>query len=245
MELFEKKLSEKREYVCVARDGGQNVEEQEILTEHEIDVYINGKWTKKLICSPQYLTELVYGHLYTEGLVECIDNIELVIAESGRRADVTFDEPEKVAAGERGAVHGMRSLCSISWKPEWIFAAADRFAEGMPLHEKTWATHSCFLLRKEEILFQCEDLGRHNAFDKAVGYALRNEIDLTKCMMYSSGRIPADMAKKAVRAGIPVLAAKAVPTIEAIRLAEEYGLTLIGAARQDRMKLYTGGNEIC
>ena len=84
-----------------------------------------------------------------------------------------------------------------------------------------------------------EDIGRHNALDKVIGYALRHQIDLKECMVYSSGRIPTDMAMKAIYAGIPVLSSKASPTTEAIELAKTYRLTLICAARRDRMKVFS------
>lgn len=116
---------------------------------------------------------------------------------------------------------------------------ADTFADGMPLHGVTFATHSCLLARRDEILFSCEDIGRHNALDKVIGYALRHQIDLTECMVYSSGRIPTDMAMKAIYAGIPVLSSKASPTTEAIELAKAYRLTLVCAARRDRMKVFS------
>ena len=116
---------------------------------------------------------------------------------------------------------------------------SDTFADGMPLHSVTFATHSCLLARRDEILFSCEDIGRHNALDKVIGYALRHQIDLTECMVYSSGRIPTDMAMKAIYAGIPVLSSKASPTTEAIELAKAYHLTLICAARRDRMKVFS------
>lgn len=128
----------------------------------------------------------------------------------------------------------------IPWKADWIFSLADRFAAGMPLHGQTWCTHSGFLAQEDRLLFQCEDIGRHNALDKLIGHALCHGIDLTGCIVYSSGRIPVDMAEKAIRAGIPILASKASPTAEAIRLARTYDLTLICGARQDRMKLYAG-----
>lgn len=88
---------------------------------------------------------------------------------------------------------------------------------GWPLHGVTFATHSCLLARRDEILFSCEDIGRHNALDKVIGYALRHQIDLTECMVYSSGRIPTDMAMKAIYADSGAFQ-QASPTTEAIDL---------------------------
>ncbi|MBD9163070.1 MAG: hypothetical protein EGP80_03830 [Blautia wexlerae] len=66
----------------------------------------------------------------------------------------------------------MTPVTPVPWKKQWIFDLADCFANGTPLHRQTWATHSCFLACDGELLFQCEDIGRHNALDKAIGYAL-------------------------------------------------------------------------
>lgn len=227
----ETRLSGNREYSCIYRDGRAVREEQEVLSEHVINIFINKEKKIKLVCSPQYLTEVVLGHLYTEGIVEGVCDIDRIsFSADGKNAEVLLKK--EISVRETSPV------VPIAWKPEWVFAIADRFSEGMPLHKKTWATHSCFLVREDQILFECEDIGRHNAFDKVIGYALKNEIDLTKCMVYSSGRIPADMTKKAIMSRVPILAAKAVPTLETLKLAEDYHLTVIGAARKDCMKVY-------
>lgn len=76
----------------------------------------------------------------------------------------------------------------------------------------------------------CEDIGRHNALDKAIGTALVQDIDLRGCLAFTSGRVPTDMAVKAVRAGIPVLATCKVATDKAFELADEYGLALVTKA---------------
>lgn len=91
-----------------------------------------------------------------------------------------------------------------------------------------------------EIVFQCEDIGRHNALDKTIGYALRRGIDLTNCAVYSSGRMPVDMVRKVIRAGIPLLVSKEQPTWEAVELAKSCQLVLIGRCKSGRFVLYTG-----
>jgi len=112
-------------------------------------------------------------------------------------------------------------------KLSWLWKLEDRFGEDTELHKKTHATHSCFLMREGEIIFEAEDIGRHNAIDKAVGWAVRRGISTQKCILYTSGRMPVDMVRKVIRAGIPVMVSKEAPTSAGIQMAEKYGLTLI------------------
>lgn len=252
-------LIENETHDYIGRDGQEYEEEEPVLAEHLIDIFINERLTMKVICSPQHLAELVIGRLFTESMISSVDDVESIyICEHGSRAKVLLKKQETERKTE--FVETTPSCCTgnhvlndyfvnqrevsavepIPWKRSWIFDLADTFREGMPLHNQTFATHSCFLAQEGKLLFKCEDIGRHNALDKVIGYALKNEIDLRKCVVYSSGRVPTDMIMKVIRAGIPVFASKASPTREAIWLAERYHLTLVCAARSDRMKLYTG-----
>ena len=234
-QYYDLPLLSQETYTYIGREGERRTDSEPVLEEHVIDVYINDRLTMKLICIPQYLTDLVLGRLLTEGIIETVKDVEQIyICEHGLQARVML----RGNKGENEAP--LKPVAPIPWKAEQVFDLADRFHAGMPLHGQTWATHSCFLAKDGQLLFQCEDIGRHNALDKAIGYALRHGIPLSQCMVYSSGRIPTDMAMKAIRAGIPILASKASPTAEAIALAKEYGLTLVCAARRDRMKLFAG-----
>lgn len=245
----------------LTRDGQTEETAGVLLTEHLTDIYINERLTMKLVCIPEHLPELVMGRLLTEGIIRTAGDVKAIyICEHGAHARVYLKDTGFKAGSPGDFVELTPTCCTgnhmlnddfrtcrafepvtpIPWEASWIFALADRFAQGMPLHKETWCTHSCFLAIKDQLLFQCEDIGRHNALDKAIGYALLHEIDLTRCVIYSSGRIPTDMAEKAIRAGIPILSGKASPTREAVELAKTYGLTLVCNARRDSMKVYAG-----
>ncbi|MCI8452514.1 MAG: formate dehydrogenase accessory sulfurtransferase FdhD [Eggerthellaceae bacterium] len=238
-------------------DGRATAAERVVLVEHALDVAVNTVPTLRLVCTPAHLTDLVIGRLYTEGIIAGIDEVdEVYLCEQGTRARVTLG----CCHGDfsRRGVETVPSCCTgnrvynryfttdapprpvepIEWNPSWVFGAARVFADDSPLHRATTGTHSCYLMVGGDLLVCREDLGRHNAFDKVVGAALRQEIDLRQALVFSSGRLPVDMVMKAIRAGIPLLATKAVPTDETVRLAREFGLTLVCQARPDSAVVY-------
>lgn len=217
----------------LSRDGMRYSETETVLSEHPVCITVNDCKRIQLVCLPEFLVELTLGHLLTEGFISSADEISsLTVSENGEEIQVVLNNTVQNRP--------LSAVTPVDWRAEWVFALADRFAQGMPLHSKTFATHSCFLAKGDSILFQCEDIGRHNALDKAVGFLLRSGLSPESCLLYSSGRMPQDMVRKAIRAGIPTIAAKGSPTAEAIELARRYQLTLICAARQDRLKQFTG-----
>jgi len=84
-----------------------------------------------------------------------------------------------------------------------------------------------------------EDIGRHNAMDKAIGHCLLRGLSMHDKVMITSGRASYEMVTKAIRAGIPIVASVSAPTSLAVQLAHARGLTLIGYLRGNRMNVYT------
>ena len=223
----------------------------QIAAEHRIEVYLNERPAMRLTCTPQHLDELVLGRLLTEGLIRRTEEVQHIsICEKGLRARVMLeaDALGRLTENDTEIVNTCctdnRSFLSdgaenlptvkpIPWESAWLQGMAEKTRGGQSLYESTHAVHACCLFREDRLLCCREDIGRHNALDKAIGWALITGTDVTRCMLFTTGRMPADMVTKAIRAGIPLLASKTFPTDQGIDLAKQARLTLI-TIRPDR-----------
>lgn len=143
---------------------------------------------------------------------------------------------DKTEKNNQNAVNPARKMDDIF--RENIFSLINAFADDSRLHRTTRGAHSCVLSYQGEIVYTAEDLGRHNALDKAVGYAILHEMDPADCILFTTGRVPTDMVRKVIAARIPVLVSKAVPTDAAVELAHAAGLTLICRAWPDSCEIF-------
>ena len=222
-------------------DGTKERINVSLVKEHTLSIYINGEKKYSIVCSNDKLEELVIGRLLTEGLIHYQKDIsEIKLGPSGEEAFVTLSvKPLTIEqSAESEPLKGRPGRVEMTdWTYDTIFELAKFFSKGMPVHSVTRGTHSCMLARGSEVIFSCEDIGRHNTVDKAAGYALKNDINLSECILFISGRVPTDMMMKVIRTGIPVLVSKSVPTSEAVCLADKYGVTLIVKAYPDQLEI--------
>ncbi|HCU93389.1 MAG TPA: formate dehydrogenase accessory sulfurtransferase FdhD [Actinobacteria bacterium] len=133
-----------------------------------------------------------------------------------------------------------------AFAPPVLAALPGRLRDAQRVFSRTGGLHAAGLFTTGgELIAAREDVGRHNAVDKVVGWALLNgRLPLAACALLVSGRASFELVQKAVLAGIPLLAAVSAPSSLAADLAEEAGLTLVGFLRGGSMNVYTGAERI-
>ena len=212
--------------------------------EHAAALYVNEQPAFRVVCTPELLPQLALGRLLTEGWITSAQEVEqAAVCAEGLKVNVYLNHRLTARSAAAQAVSScctdnvtlsspvelppLRTVPQLELQPEWLDTLAAAMSAGLPLYRATRAVHSCFVLRQGAILFACEDIGRHNALDKAVGEMLLQGVPLAECVLYTSGRVPVDMVRKAIRAGVPALVSKSMPTIQSMELAQEYGLQLV------------------
>ena len=131
-------------------------------------------------------------------------------------------------------------------EPQVLLELPAALASAQETFKRTGGLHACALFGSDgNLLVLREDVGRHNALDKVVGWALlRDRLPLRQHILLLSGRTSFEMMQKALAAGIPVVAAISAPSSLAVEFARDSGQTLVGFLRGQRMNVYAGASRV-
>ncbi len=185
-------------------------------------------------CTPENLEDLALGQLFFHGCIENAAQAEKVevFPEKGEIQVQTVRtwESKKQAEKKQGKADD----------PADLFQTAEKiFSDPGPLFTDTGCAHACVLYRRGEILCRREDIGRHNALDKIIGYGLKKQIDFGEAVVFTTGRVSGDYMGKIVKSGIKTVVSRAAVTDEAIKAARDHGITLYGFVRKGEGNLYS------
>jgi FdhD protein len=227
----------------------------EVVEELPIAVFVNGRHAMTAMMSPVDLEDFVTGYLFTEQIVKGVDDIESIKVDQNRISVITKNlfkvlGPKKtILSGcggstsfiDPGKLPKIQSAFTISADE---IRAAQRSLPDSVLHKATGGIHMVALLDREKVLTVAEDIGRHNAVDRVIGFGLRHHLDFSRTYVISSGRISSEMVRKCLMANIPVVVSRSATTTLSLDIAQETGLTVIAFARGGKMNIYTHPERI-
>jgi len=205
---------------------------ERVITELGLSIIVNGRHFATAMITPMMEKEFIVGHLFGQGIIENIADIESITVKENI-AEVTLPRKEDKAKLSP-QIHS-----DFKVSREDIFDGVNAILKSK-IYAETEAIHSAGLFRRGvKPICIAEDVGRHNALDKVIGYALINKIDFRDTFATSTGRMVSDMVSKICRANIPVVATKTAVTKLAVEIGEGCGLTIIGFVRDVGMKITT------
>jgi FdhD protein len=210
--------------------------------------------------SPVMLEEFTIGFLYTERIIrepEEIDSLHIEAESNGTPgASVLTKNPYSIMLSSKTVLSGCGGDTSYLDPARLPKIRSDMTVElgtikrimketlVSDLHIRTGGIHIVGLFGQDEKICITEDIGRHNALDKVIGYGLKHNVDFSKTIVTCSGRLSSEMVRKCLMANIPIIASRGATTTLAINTGEQSGLTIIGFVRGQKMNIYTGIERI-
>ena len=259
------RVTERRRITRV--DDGRLVERPDALAvEEPLEIRLDGQPLSVTMRTPGHDLDLALGFLVTEGVVRSPEDVAGAINCADNVVDVTLRDGAPEVSVSRNfyttsscGMCGKASIDAVRTTSAYDVSAdrvavdrsvlvtlPDKLRAAQRGFDRTGGLHAAGLFDAQgNLLCLREDVGRHNAVDKVIGWAVQEAtLPLTANILQVSGRASFELVQKAVMAGIPVLAAVSAPSSLAVDLAEETGLTLVGFLRGASFNVYAGAQRL-
>lgn len=247
--------------------GVKNTEKESedfVIKEAPFTIQVDQVGSFTLLCTPTDLKELAFGFIFTEGLISSKEDIIHILEkdEGERIISLQVREPNRVKTDRNLIVTSSCGICGKHNTEQLIFSISSlknnfkfnlkhiellekNINEMQELFHATGGAHAAAIFDAEgNIVSFFEDVGRHNAFDKAIGSCLINEISTSGLGVFLSSRISFEMVVKAARARIELIIGVSAPTDLAIKAAKYWNITLCGFVRHGKGNIYTAKERI-
>lgn len=252
----------------ILRFANGNFEQKydEVATEYPITVKLNGKELLTIVCTPEYLEDMVVGFLASERIIISYKDIQEIRLEEELglvhiQTSRTFPFFEQLqnkryitsccGMSRQGFVFANDALTAkrmqdrnVLLSPQDCFALMEKMDKKADLFQQTGGVHIAALCDSQDFMLTRMDIGRHNALDKIYGHCLRKDITVKDKVIVFSGRISSEILLKVAKIGCEVVLSKSAPTELAINLAEELGITAVGFIRGESFNVYTHPERI-
>ena len=251
----------KKRTVLRFKNGQMESVEDKIVTEFPVTVKINEEEFVTMVCSPQYIEDMVIGYLASEGVIRAYKDIKNIwVQEKGGYVHVTIDKLNPYfqnlqnkryitsccGASRQGFVFINDALTakkmngiSVELSIKDCFQLMNKLQQSAATFQETGGVHNAAICDKNGFMLSRMDIGRHNALDKLYGYCLKHHISIRDKVVVFSGRISSEILLKVAKIGCEVVLSKSAPTELALNLAEELGITTVGFIRNDSLNIYT------
>lgn len=249
----------------VAVDEYQNLRQLSVAEERLLTIYLDRYPLVDLMTIgtlPEFLT---LGYLYNQAIIRQLDTIEVVQVDwdSNAVAVVTnnpqnftpedLGRPVVTSGCGQGTVYKnlidniAKQVIPVAKKisQKTIYKIVGDIVRHNKLYRTAGAIHGCGIYQDGASLLFVEDIGRHNAVDVISGWMWYHGISGEKVVLYTTGRLTAEMVVKAAQMRIPVLISRTGTTAMALKIAEQSGITLIGRAQRQHFFIYTGSERVC
>jgi len=244
--------------------------------EEPLQLCLNGFPLSITMRSPGSDLDLATGFLFTEGIIDNVDQIVSMRADREENGTEKTSDTVTIRLNPEVAIDPARirrnfytsSSCGVcgkvaisaievrpprpmrqsgpQFRADLIYRLPDLLRRAQPAFDRTGGIHAAALFSSEgTVIGLREDVGRHNAVDKLIGFAMRDgSVALEDSLILVSGRAGFELVQKSAMAAIPILAAVGAPSSLAVAVAQRFGMTLIGFLRGERFNIYCGHSRI-